>query len=126
MDDDGFLTFVDRVKDSIRRRGENISSWEIERVVGEHPDVAQVAAYGVPSSLSEEEVMVAVVPREGRTLEPAGLLDHCDGALTSFAIPRFVRLVKALPMTPSQRVEKYRLRTEGVTADTWDSQAPAR
>ncbi|WP_336713852.1 AMP-binding protein [Arthrobacter sp. USHLN218] len=126
LDDDGFLTFVDRVKDSIRRRGENISSWEIERVVGEHPDVAQVAAYGVPSSLSEEEVMVAVVLREGRTFDPAALLDHCRGTLTSFAMPRFVRLVDALPMTPSQRVEKYRLRAEGVTAGTWDSQATAR
>lgn len=123
LDDDGFLTFVDRVKDSIRRRGENISSWEIERVVGGHPDVAQVAAYGVPSTLSEEEVMVAVVPREGRTLDPAVLIGHCGGALTSFAVPRFVRIVNALPMTPSQRVEKYRLRAEGVTEDTWDSQA---
>jgi carnitine-CoA ligase len=126
LDDDGFLTFVDRVKDSIRRRGENISSWEIERVVGDHPDIAQVAAYGVPSVLSEEEVMVAVVPREGRTLDPAELMDHCRGTLTSFAVPRFVRFVESLPMTPSQRVEKYRLRAEGVTEDTWDNQAEAR
>jgi carnitine-CoA ligase len=126
LDDDGFLTFVDRVKDSIRRRGENISSWEIERVVGDHPDVAQVAAYGVPSALSEEEVMVAVVPRNGRPFDPAGLVDYCGDALTSFALPRFVRFVDALPMTPSQRVEKYRLRAEGITADTWDSQEPAR
>jgi len=126
LDDDGFLTFVDRVKDSIRRRGENISSWEIERVVGDHPGVAQVAAYGVPSALSEEEVMVAVVPREGRTFDPAELMDHCRGTLTSFAVPRFVRFVDSLPMTPSQRVEKYRLRAEGVTEDTWDSQETAR
>ena len=126
LDDEGFLTFVDRVKDSIRRRGENISSWEIERVVGDHPDVAQVAAYGVPSALSEEEVMVAVVPREGRGFDPAELMDHCRGKLTSFAVPRFVRFVGSLPMTPSQRVEKYRLRAEGVTEDTWDSQAEAR
>jgi carnitine-CoA ligase len=125
LDDDGFLTFVDRLKDSIRRRGENISSWEIERVVGRHPDVAQVAAYGVPSPLSEDEVMVAVVPRDGRTLDPAELTARCEGVLTSFAMPRFVRFVSALPMTPSQRVEKYRLRAEGVTDDTWDRQASA-
>src|SRR5699024_5857131 len=59
LDDEGFLTFVDRLKDTIRRRGENISSWEIERVISEHPSVAQVAAYGVPSELSEEDVMIA-------------------------------------------------------------------
>ncbi len=122
LDDEGFLTFVDRLKDTIRRRGENISSWEVERVVGQHPDVTQVAAYGVPSELSEEEVMVAVVPHEGRTVNPADLIAHCTGTLTSFAVPRYVRFVSALPMTPSQRVEKYRLRAEGVTADTWDHQ----
>ncbi|MGM7666580.1 AMP-binding protein [Microbacterium sp. A93] len=125
LDDDGFLTFVDRLKDSIRRRGENISSWEIERVVGQHPDVGQVAAYGVPSELSEEEVMVAVVPQEGRSVDPAELLARCQGSLTSFALPRYIRTVEALPLTPSQRVEKYKLRAEGVTQDTWDSQAPA-
>lgn len=125
LDDDGFLTFVDRLKDSIRRRGENISSWEIERVVGQHPDVGQVAAYGVPSELSEEEVMVAVVPQDGRSVDPADLIARCEGVLTSFALPRYVRIVAALPLTPSQRVEKYKLRAEGVTQDTWDSQAPA-
>lgn len=125
LDDDGFLTFVDRLKDSIRRRGENISSWEIERVVGQHPDVGQVAAYGVPSELSEEEVMVAVVPQDGCTVDPVELLARCEGVLTSFALPRYVRTVAALPLTPSQRVEKYKLRAEGVTQDTWDRQAPA-
>ncbi|WP_411732746.1 AMP-binding protein [Paeniglutamicibacter sp.] len=126
LDEDGFLTFVDRVKDSIRRRGENISSWEIERVIAEHPDIAQVAAFGVPSTLSEEDVMVAIVPREGRSVDPAELLGRCEGTLTPFAIPRFVRFVTALPMTPSQRVEKYRLRADGITEDTWDSQAVSR
>jgi crotonobetaine/carnitine-CoA ligase len=126
LDAEGFLTFVDRLKDTVRRRGENISSWEIERVVSRHPDVAQVAAYGVPSELSEEEVMVAVVLREGGALDPAELTAHCAGMLTSFAVPRYVRFVSVLPMTPSQRVEKYRLRAEGVTADTWDGQGQAR
>lgn len=122
LDEDGFLTFVDRLKDTIRRRGENISSWEIERVASEHPEVSQVAAYGVPSELSEEEVMIAVVPREKQGFQPAELVAHCEGALTSFAMPRYIRVVDALPMTPSQRVEKYRLRAEGVTVDTWDAQ----
>lgn len=123
LDEDGFLTFVDRLKDTIRRRGENISSWEVERVLSEHPDVAQVAAYGVPSELSEEEVMVAVVPADGWSPDPAELVAFGAERLTAFAVPRYVRMVDALPMTPSQRVEKYRLRAEGVTADTWDREA---
>ncbi|MGB6245661.1 AMP-binding protein [Gordonia sp. (in: high G+C Gram-positive bacteria)] len=120
LDDDGFLTFVDRVKDTIRRRGENVSSWEIERVVAGEPDVVAVAAYGLPSELSEEEVAIAVVPTPGTRLEPAALVDRIDPRLTSFARPRYVRVMDALPLTHSQRVEKYRLRAQGVTADTWD------
>ena len=120
FDDDGFLTFVDRVKDTIRRRGENISSWEIERVVADDADVVQVAAYGVPSELSEEDVAIAVVPVPGVRLDPAALVDRIDARLTSFARPRYVRVMEGLPLTHSQRVEKYRLRTDGVTADTWD------
>lgn len=107
----------------MRRRGENVSTWEVERVLAEHPAVAHVAAYGVASELSEEEVMVAVVPAPGHTLDPVALLEHCAGRLTSFARPRFVRSVEALPMTPSQRVEKYRLREAGVTPDTFDAEA---
>jgi carnitine-CoA ligase len=124
LDDDGFLTFLDRVKDTVRRRGENVSTWEVERVVAEHPGVAQAAAYGVSSELSEEEVMVTVVPAPGAIIDPANLLAHCAGRLTAFATPRFVRTVDALPLTPSQRVEKYRLRQEGVTPDTYDREAP--
>lgn len=120
LDEDGYLVFLDRLKDTIRRRGENISSWEVERVVAGHPGVAQVAAYGVPSALSEEDVMVAVVPAARHPLDPAEMIAHCTGKLTAFAVPRYVRVVPELPMTPSQRVEKYKLRAEGVTPDTWD------
>lgn len=123
IDEDGFLTFVDRVKDTVRRRGENVSTWEVERVIADHPAVAQVAAYGVASELSEEEVMVAIVPVPGVALDPRAILAHCEGRLTAFAVPRYLRSVAALPMTPSQRVEKYRLRAEGATADTYDREA---
>lgn len=123
MDADGYLTFLDRQKDTVRRRGENVSTWEIERTFAADDEVAEVAAYGVPAELSEEEVMIAVVPAAGVDLDPAALLARCDPALTGFARPRFVRLVGELPKTPSQRVEKYRLRTDGVTADTWDREA---
>ena len=123
LDEDGFLVFLDRLKDTIRRRGENISTWEVERVVADHPAVAQAAAYGVPSELSEEDVMVAIVVRNGKLVEPAELLRHCTSGLTDFAVPRYVRVLDELPMTPSQRVEKYKLREQGVTADTWDRES---
>lgn len=123
LDPDGYLTFLDRVKDTVRRRGENVSTWEVERVIAEHPAVAQVAAYGVASELSEEEVMVAVVPAGEHRPDPADLWRHCEGRLTAFAVPRYVRFVGALPLTPSQRVEKYKLRAEGVTPDSHDREA---
>lgn len=123
LDADGFLVFLDRLKDTVRRRGENISTWEIERVVGEHAEVAHVAAYGVDSELSEEEVMIAVVPAEGARPDLTALLEHCRARLTPFAVPRYVRIVAALPLTPSQRVEKYKLRAEGITADAFDAGA---
>jgi carnitine-CoA ligase len=123
LDPDGYLVFLDRLKDTIRRRGENISSWEVERVVAEHPAVGQAAAYGVPSELSEEEVMLAVVPGDGQHVDPADLIRHCARMLTGFAVPRYVRVMAELPMTPSQRVEKYKLRADGVTPDTWDREA---
>lgn len=123
LDEDGYLVFVDRLKDTIRRRGENVSTWEIERVVAEHPSVAEAAAYGIASELSEEEVMVTVVQIPGQPLEPAELIEHAAGSLTAFALPRYVRVASELPMTPSQRVEKYKLRAEGITPDTWDREA---
>lgn len=120
MDADGYVFYVDRSKDCIRRRGENISSWEVERSIAAHDDVAEAAVIGVPSELTEEEVMAVVVLKPDRRLDPEALLDHCQERLPGFAVPRFVRIVEELPKTPSQRVEKYRLRDEGVTADTWD------
>ena len=118
--EDGFLTFVDRLKDSIRRRGENISSFEVERSVQAHPAVLECAAYAVPSELTEEEVMIAVVPRPGTIVDAADLLRHCVGVMPRFAVPRYVRVVDALPKTPSQRTQKYKLRAEGITPDTVD------
>lgn len=122
-DADGYVYFIDRTKDAVRRRGENISSFEVERVVNTHDAVLESAAYGVPSDLTEEEVMVAVVPRPGADLEPAALLDFCAERMAHFAVPRYVRFLDALPKTPSQRTQKYLLRAEGVTDDTWDREA---
>src|SRR5581483_3397400 len=93
MDEDGFLTFLDRMTDSIRRRGENISSWEVESTISSHPAVLEAAAYGVASELTEYEVMVAVVCRPGEELAPEELIEFCQGKLAHYAIPRYVRFV---------------------------------
>lgn len=122
-DEDGYFRFIDRMKDSIRRRGENISSYEVEQVLADHPAVAQVAVYPVRSELAEDEVMAAVVPREPGRVTPSELLDHCQSRLSYFALPRYIDLVDDLPMTPNGKVQKFRLREAGVTATTWDREA---
>jgi crotonobetaine/carnitine-CoA ligase len=119
---DGQLVFVDRIKDTIRRRGENISSFEVERSAQEHPDVAEAAAFAVPSDIGEEEVALAIVLHPGAVADPGVVFRHCIDHLPRFAVPRFVRFVDALPKTPSQRIQKYKLREQGVTPDTFDRQ----
>lgn len=125
LDDEGYLVFVDRIKDCIRRRGENISSFEVERSVNAHPSVRESAAYAVPSDIGEEEVMVAVVVEQGATIDPAEFRAFCDATMPRFAVPAFVRVVDELPKTPSQRIQKFKLRADGITADTVDIR-PAR
>jgi crotonobetaine/carnitine-CoA ligase len=119
-DADGNHFFVGRRKEVIRRRGENISAFEVEEVVLTHPDVLDAAAYGVPSELTEEDVMVAVVPRPGRHVDPGDLVAHCAGRMAAYMTPRYVDVVDALPVTPTEKVEKYRLIERGVTPTTWD------
>jgi len=117
---DGWLRFLDRLTDSIRRRGENISSLEVEQVLAEHPAVAAVAVFAVPSELGEDEVMAAVVPRDGCEVDPAELTAWCEPRLARFAIPRYVDVVAELPLTENGKVRKAVLRERGVTARTWD------
>ncbi|MEV2233744.1 AMP-binding protein [Streptomyces phaeochromogenes] len=120
---DGSYRFVDRVKDVIRRRGENISSYEVESAVRSHPAVADAAAFPVASELAEDEVMVAVLPRPGSVLDPHDLVRHCERELPAFAVPRFIETVPELPLTETGKVRKTVLRERGVTADTWDRTA---
>ncbi|WP_413805132.1 AMP-binding protein [Streptomyces sp. OE57] len=117
---DGWFRFVDRIKDVIRRRGENISSCEVETVVRGHPEVADAAVFPVPSELAEDEVMVAVVPRAGGTLDLADVIRHCERELPPFAIPRYVDILGELPLTETGKVRKAALRKRGVTETTWD------
>jgi crotonobetaine/carnitine-CoA ligase len=120
LDDEGYLVFVDRMKDCIRRRGENISSFEVERSVNAHPSVRESAAFAAASDIGEEEVMVAVVVESGKSVDPAEFRAFCDATMPRFAVPAFVRIVNELPKTPSQRIQKFKLRAEGITADTID------
>lgn len=123
QDADGYYYFVDRVKDAIRRRGENISSFEVEAEVIAHPDVREAAAVGVPSEFSEDEVLVAVAPIEGKTIDPAELTLFLAERMPHFMVPRYLRIMDTLPKTPTEKVRKHVLRDEGVSDDAWDREA---
>jgi carnitine-CoA ligase len=116
---DGYFEFIDRLKDSIRRRGENISSFEVERIVNSYPAVLESAAVGVPSELGEEEVLVVVVPRPGAELDPAQLSQFCSENMAAFQVPRYIRVTGALPKTPTEKIQKFELRAQGI-ASAWD------
>lgn len=118
VDADGNLYFVDRKKDAMRRRGENISSFEVEQSVLRHPAVADVAAHAVPSDVGEDDVKICVVARHDVT--PEELLHHCIDRMPHFAVPRYIELVEDLPRNAVGRVLKYVLRERGVTPQTWD------
>lgn len=120
VDNDGWFYFVDRAKDCIRRRGENISSFEVERVISSHPMVAESAVFPVPSEVGEDEVMAAIVLRQNAKIAPEELIAFCEDRMAYFAIPRFVDFRESLPKTPTEKIEKYKLRKEGVSASTWD------
>jgi carnitine-CoA ligase len=120
---DGRFRFLDRMKDAIRRRGENISSYEVEQVILGHPAVANVAVFPVRSEMAEDEVMAAIVLHAGASLAALELLDFCAPRMPYFAVPRFVDFVTALPTTESGKVQKFRLRERGVTPASFDSVA---
>jgi len=122
-DPEGHLYFVDRKTDSLRRRGENISSWEVERGIDRHPAVLESAVFGVPSDLGEDEVMAVVVLREGETLAPEDLIRHCEEQMARFMVPRYVEFRDALPKTGTHRIQKSVLKREGVGPDTWDRES---
>jgi crotonobetaine/carnitine-CoA ligase len=119
-DEDGCFRFVDRIKDSIRRRGENISAYEVEEAICSHPEVAAAAVFPVPSELAEDEVMAAIVLRDGVALTCEQLTHYLEPRLAPYAIPRFVDVVDALPHTENGKVRKTALRDQGVTVTTWD------
>lgn len=119
-DETGNFFFVDRLKDAIRRRGENISSFEVESEVLAFPAVREAAAVAAKSEIAEDEVLVVLALREGESFDPAELIAFLRPRMAHFMVPRYVRVVEALPRTPTGKVEKIKLRNKGLTPDTWD------
>jgi carnitine-CoA ligase len=122
LDSNGNLTFVDRLKDSIRRRGENISSVEVENEILSHPDVLECAVFPVASVDTEQEVMAAVVLMPGRELSAEALITYVAPRMAYFMVPRFVDFVTELPKTETGKISKVQLRARGITRTTWDRQ----
>jgi carnitine-CoA ligase len=122
LDEDGYVYFVGRNTESMRRRGENISAYEVEKAILQHPDVLECAVYGVPSELTEDDIMATIVPLEGKKLDPAVLPEFLKDKLAKFAVPRYYRVVDELPKTETHRVIKKELEKVGVTQDTYDAE----
>jgi crotonobetaine/carnitine-CoA ligase len=124
-DADGLFYFTDRLKDTIRRRGENISSMEVEGVLSQFPAVLECAVFPVKSAHTEEEVMAAVVPRPGQAVSPQALIRFLEPRMAHFMVPRYIAVVAELPKTPTGKIRKHVLREAGVTPGTWDRDAQA-
>lgn len=124
-DGDGYYYFIDRIRDVIRRRAVNISSYDIERVVADHPAVAECAAVAVPLDLAggEDEIKLCLVLRDNITLVPPEFLTWCEERMPHFAVPRYLEVLPELPRTPSNKVQRDLLRRTGVTPATWDRHA---
>lgn len=121
-DGDGWFWYVDRIKDSIRRRGENISTHELEAIVKQHPAIEEVSAIAVPSDLSEDEVMVWVQLRHGAQATAEEIIRFCDGRMPYFMVPRYVGFITEFPRTPTEKIQKYKLRQRAIDSlpTLWD------
>lgn len=117
---DGYFRFLDRAKDAIRRRGENISSYEVEHVLQEHPAVAISAVYAIRSELAEDEIMAALTLKPDAQVSPEELLDFCVPRMPYYSVPRYLRFIDELPRTENGKIRKFVLREQGITPDTWD------
>ena len=120
IDEQNRLYFVDRLTDSMRRRGENISSMEVEDVVNQHPCVLECAVFPVTADESEQEVMVSVSPQPGSVVDPVDLVKFCNLRMPYFMVPRYIDILENIPKTPTGKMQKFKLRQQGVTESTWD------
>ncbi|KUI15475.1 ATP-dependent acyl-CoA ligase [Mycobacterium lehmannii] len=123
LDNNRNLTFVDRAKDSLRRRGENVSLVELEQVVMQHPAVAEAAAVAVPSDLGEDDILVVVAVRPGVTVDLPELLDFCAARMPYFCVPRYLEVLDEIPKNVIGRVRKDLLRQRGLSSAVWDREA---
>jgi crotonobetaine/carnitine-CoA ligase len=123
VDEEGFYYYRGRKKESMRRRGVNISAWEIESVLIHHPEVLEVAAHAVPSPLGEDDVKVVIRRISGSSLTPREILDYCEGRMARHAVPRFVEFLEEMPKTATQRPQYAVLKARGVTPTTWDRES---
>jgi crotonobetaine/carnitine-CoA ligase len=123
LDSDNNLTYVDRVKDSLRRRGENISSVEVEQTVMRHPAVLEAAAVGIPSDLGEDDILVVVTLRPDAAVDYAELLDFCSARMPYFCVPRYLEVLEEIPKNVVGRVRKDVLRDRGLGDGAWDREA---
>ena len=119
-DADGNYYFLDRIKDVIRYRGNNVSSWELERAVNDHPAVRESAAVGVPSDLNEEDIRLGVVLIEGHSVSPVELVEFLRAKVASFMIPRYIEFIDDLPRSATEKVQKSPLRDNPISEATWD------
>jgi crotonobetaine/carnitine-CoA ligase len=120
--DKGNLSFVGRKTDSMRRRGENVSAYEVEKVILKNPKVQECAVYGVPCELTEDEIMASVTLVSGEHLPPAELRAFLQDKLAKYAVPRYIRIVDDFPRTETFRIKKHELKELGVTPDTYDAE----
>jgi crotonobetaine/carnitine-CoA ligase len=125
-DEKGWFYYVDRKKDMIRRRGENIASVSVENIIVQHPKILEVAAYGVKADVGEDDVMVSVVLKPDETMNPDEVIAFCKGKMADFMIPRYVKFVEQLPKNEVHRVIKAQLKETGVTPETHDCEALLR
>ena len=123
IDDDGYLFFVDRKADYLRRRGENISSFEVEAILVKHEAIADVVVHAVPSEITEDDLKITAVLVTDASVTEEELFRWCVEELPYFALPRYIEFRTELPRSPVGRVLKRDLRDEGVTDSTWDLDA---
>ncbi|GAA3311588.1 hypothetical protein GCM10020295_81610 [Streptomyces cinereospinus] len=123
QDEDGFFYFVDRKKDALRRRGENISSQDLEAALLTFPGICDAAAIAVRSDVGEDEILVVLDVTDPAAFDFHALYRHCDSVLPRFMVPRYYRIAQGLPRTPTGKIRKVDLRTEGLTEDTFDAHA---
>lgn len=127
LDGDGYLYFVDRIKEAIRRRGENVSAYDVETILCMHPEIAEAAVVAIPSELGEDDIMAYVVRAPGAVIRPEEVVEFCNANMAYFMVPRYVEFIGALPKTASEKVEKYRLKemAQARRLELWDREKAA-